>query len=117
MHIDLGPASAVILGLLLVFLGGSIWIGIALFLVGIGGFFVFTDVSFGAILANVAWNNTSGSAMMALPFFIFVLLNILNPQFMKPLYSSSIGHKLLAFSAGGMFLGAWVMNRLAVLRY
>ncbi|PKN76987.1 MAG: C4-dicarboxylate ABC transporter permease [Deltaproteobacteria bacterium HGW-Deltaproteobacteria-10] len=72
MHIDLGPASAVIIGLLILFLGGSIWIGIALFLVGIGGFFVFTDVSFGAILANVAWNNTSGSAMMALPFFIWM---------------------------------------------
>ncbi len=72
MHIDLGPASAIILGLLILFLGGSVWIGIALFLVGIGGFFVFTDVSFGAILANVAWNNTSGSAMMALPFFIWM---------------------------------------------
>jgi C4-dicarboxylate transporter DctM subunit len=72
MHIDLGPASAVILGLLILFLGGSVWIGIALFLVGIGGFFVFTDVSFGTILANIAWNNTSGSAMMALPFFIWM---------------------------------------------
>jgi C4-dicarboxylate transporter, DctM subunit len=72
MHIDLGPASAVILGLLILFLGGSVWIGIALFLAGIGGFFVFTDVSFGAILANIAWNNTSGSAMMALPFFIWM---------------------------------------------
>jgi C4-dicarboxylate transporter, DctM subunit len=72
MQVDLGPASAVILGLLLLFLGGSVWIGIALFLVGIGGFFVFTDVSFGAILANVVWNNTSGSAMMALPFFIWM---------------------------------------------
>ena len=72
MHIDLGPAAAVILGLLILFLGGSIWIGIALFLVGIGGFFVFTDVSFGAILANIVWNNISGSAMMALPFFIWM---------------------------------------------
>ncbi|MCX5858116.1 MAG: TRAP transporter large permease subunit, partial [Deltaproteobacteria bacterium] len=72
MHIDLGPASAVILGLLILFLGGSVWIGIALFLVGIGGFFVFTDVSFGTILANIAWNNTSGSAMMSLPFFIWM---------------------------------------------
>ena len=72
MQIDLGPASAVILGLLILFLGGSVWIGIALFLVGIGGFFVFTDVSFGTILANIAWNNTSGSAMMALPFFIWM---------------------------------------------
>ena len=72
MHIDLGPASAVILGLLLLFLGGSVWIGIALFLVGIGGFFVFTDISFGAVLANIVWNNTSGSAMMALPLFVWM---------------------------------------------
>ncbi len=72
MNVDLGPVSAVILGLLILFLGGSIWIGIALFLVGMGGFFVFTDVSYGSILANICWNNTSGSAMMALPFFIWM---------------------------------------------
>ena len=72
MNVDLGPVSAVILGLLILFLGGSIWIGIALFIVGIGGFFIFTDVSFGSLLANVAWNNTSGSAMMSLPFFIWM---------------------------------------------
>jgi tripartite ATP-independent transporter DctM subunit len=72
LAVDLGPASAVFLALLIVLLGGSIWIGIALFLVGMGGFFVFTDVSFGSILSNVVWNNTSGSAMMALPFFIWM---------------------------------------------
>jgi C4-dicarboxylate transporter DctM subunit len=72
MNVDLGPVSAVILGLLILFLGGSIWIGIALFIVGMGGFFIFTDVSFGSLLANVAWNNTSGSAMMSLPFFIWM---------------------------------------------
>jgi tripartite ATP-independent transporter DctM subunit len=72
MNVDLGPVSAVIVGLLILFLGGSIWIGIALFLVGMGSFFIFTDVSFGSILANIAWNNTSGSAMMALPFFIWM---------------------------------------------
>jgi len=70
--LELGHLSAVILGLLIVLLGGSIWIGISLFLVGMGGFFFFSDVSFGSILANVAWNNTSGSAMMALPFFIWM---------------------------------------------
>jgi C4-dicarboxylate transporter DctM subunit len=69
---DLGPLSATILGLLILFMGGSIWIGIALFLVGSGGFFFFSDVSFGSILSNVAWNNTNGSAMMALPFFIWM---------------------------------------------
>ncbi len=69
---DLGPVSATILGLLILFLGGSIWIGISLFIVGIGGFFFFSDVSFGSILSNIAWNNTSSSAMMALPFFIWM---------------------------------------------
>ncbi len=58
--------------MLILFMGGSVWIGIALFIVGIGGFFFFSDVSYGSILANVAWNNTSGSAMMALPFFIWM---------------------------------------------
>jgi tripartite ATP-independent transporter DctM subunit len=72
MQPDLGPVSAAIVGLLILFLGGSVWIGISLFLVGIGGFFFFSDVSFGSIIANVAWNNTSGSAMMALPFFIWM---------------------------------------------
>ena len=72
MQIDLGPVSATIVGLLILFLGGSVWVGISLFLVGMGGFFFFSDVSFGSILSNVAWNNTSGSAMMALPFFIWM---------------------------------------------
>ncbi|MCX7634789.1 MAG: TRAP transporter large permease subunit [Syntrophales bacterium] len=72
MDSNLGHVSAVILGLLILFMGGSIWIGISLFIVGMGGFFFFSDVSFGSILANIAWNNTSGSAMMALPFFIWM---------------------------------------------
>ena len=72
MQFDLGPVSATICGLLILFLGGSVWIGISLFLVGIGGFFFYSDVAFGSIIANVAWNNTSGSAMMALPFFIWM---------------------------------------------
>ena len=69
---ELGPVSATILSLLILFMGGSIWIGISLFIVGIGGFFFFSDVSFGSILSNIAWNNTSSSTMMALPFFIWM---------------------------------------------
>ena len=69
---DFSHVAATIVGLLILFMGGSIWIGIALFLVGIGGFFFFSDVSFGSILANIAWNNTNGSSMMALPFFIWM---------------------------------------------
>lgn len=65
----------------------------------------------------IAQTKLSKHILLVLPFFIFVVLNMVNPQFMKPLYSTSTGHKLLAFSAVAMFIGAWVMNRLAVLRY
>jgi len=58
--------------LLVLLLGSSLWIGISLFLVGLGGFLFFLDVPAGIILANITWNSTSGSAMMALPLFVWM---------------------------------------------
>lgn len=69
---DLAVISTVLMGLLVIFLGGTVWIGIGLFWVGFGGVFFFTDLPSGAILANTVWNNTSGSTMMALPLFIWM---------------------------------------------
>ena len=56
----------------MLFLGGGVWIGVSLFLVGFGGFTFFLDIPAGIVMANVVWNNTSGSAMMALPLFVFM---------------------------------------------
>lgn len=53
-------------------MGGTLWIGFSLFLVGLGGFMFFTDLPFGSILATTGWNNTSGSAMLALPMFVWM---------------------------------------------
>jgi len=64
--------SITLLGLLVLFLGSTIWIGISLFLVGIGGFVFFTGSPPFTILSNILWNNTSGSTMMALPLFILM---------------------------------------------
>lgn len=58
--------------MLVIFMGGTLWIGMALFLVAMGSFLLFTELPFGTILANTAWNNTSGSAMMALPMFVWM---------------------------------------------
>ncbi len=69
---ELLTISLTLVGLLIVFLGGGVWIGISLFLVGLGGFTFFLDIPAGIIMANVVWNNTSGSAMMALPLFVFM---------------------------------------------
>ncbi len=64
--------SATILGLLVLFLGSGIWVGISLFMVGIVSFMLFTGIPPLAVLSNILWNNVNGSAMMALPLFIFM---------------------------------------------
>ena len=69
---ELASISLTLFALLVVFMGGTVWIGIALFLVGLGGFAFFTELPFGSIMSNVVWNNTSGSAMMALPMFVWM---------------------------------------------
>ncbi|MCD4676076.1 MAG: TRAP transporter large permease subunit [Desulfobacula sp.] len=69
---ELADIWLTLIALLVIFLGSSLWIGISLFLVGLGGFLFFLDVPAGIILANVAWNSTSGSAMMALPLFVWM---------------------------------------------
>jgi len=70
--LDLMVVSLTILGLLFLFLGSGIWIGLSLFLVGIAGFTLFTSSPPLSILSNILWNNTSGSTMIALPLFIFM---------------------------------------------
>lgn len=69
---ELASVSLTLCALLILFMGGTVWIGFSLFLVGLGGFLFFTDLPFGSILATTAWNNTSGSAMMALPMFVWM---------------------------------------------
>lgn len=55
--------------------------------------------------------------LLFLPFVIFMLLNALNPDYMDPLYTTANGRFLLGMGALALVLGAWSMNRLAVLRY
>lgn len=69
---ELASISLTLCALLVLFMGGTIWIGFSLFLVGFGGFILFTDLPFGSIMATTAWNNTSGSAMLALPMFVWM---------------------------------------------
>jgi C4-dicarboxylate transporter DctM subunit len=70
--LDLGIISFTILGLLIFFLGSTIWVGISLLLVGIGGFIFFTTTPPMNVLTNILWNETNSSTMMALPLFIFM---------------------------------------------
>jgi tripartite ATP-independent transporter DctM subunit len=69
---DLFTVSLTLSGILVFLLGSTVWIGISLFVVGLAGLLLFTSLPATTILANIAWNNTSGSTMLALPLFIFM---------------------------------------------
>jgi len=64
-----------------------------------------------------AQTQLSKRVLVALPLVLFLALNVLNPQYTEPLYTTSIGKTLLTIAAIGVVLGVWTMNRLVVIRY
>lgn len=59
----------------------------------------------------------SKRVLIALPIGMFVLLNIINPEYMQTLYTTFAGTILLTASGVGLILGSIVMNKMATLRY
>ena len=55
--------------------------------------------------------------LVALPIVMFILLNVMSPEYMKPFYNTTVGKYLLGIITAGVILGIWVMNRIAVLKY
>ena len=55
--------------------------------------------------------------LVALPILMFFGLNLLNPEYMDPMYSTVQGNWMLVGVVLSMSLGMWVMNRLSILRY
>jgi tight adherence protein B len=59
----------------------------------------------------------SKRVLLALPFLIFLVLNLVNPEYMNPLYTTPDGRMMLAVGGLGLLAGAWMMNKMAVVRY
>ena len=55
--------------------------------------------------------------LLALPIGMFVLLNLINPEYMQPFYTTFLGKVMLAIAVGMLAIGAWTMNRMATLKY
>jgi tight adherence protein B len=55
--------------------------------------------------------------LIAMPIILFLLLNVLSPQYMQTFYTTTTGRYLLAIMISIVLFGAWVMNRMAVLRF
>jgi tight adherence protein B len=55
--------------------------------------------------------------LIALPIIMFFFMDISNPQYMEPLYTTAIGRLLLLMMSMSILFGAWVMNRMCILRF
>ena len=55
--------------------------------------------------------------LIALPFVIFAVLNVINPKYMRPFYDTKEGQIALAIAGGGVLVGMWLMSKLSVLKY
>jgi tight adherence protein B len=60
-----------------------------------------------------AQTQMSKRILLALPFFVFVLLNFINADYMRPLYSTFNGQIIMAVAASGLLLGWLTMNWLS----
>ena len=55
--------------------------------------------------------------LIALPIIMFFFMDISNPQYMEPLYTTMTGRLMLVMMASSILFGAWVMNRMCILRF
>lgn len=59
----------------------------------------------------------SKRVLLAIPFVLFVILSILNPGYVEPLFTTTLGRVMLLIAGIFMLIGTHIINRLAVLRY
>lgn len=59
----------------------------------------------------------SKMVLIIMPIFMFFLLNAINPEYMEPLYTTSMGNFLLVLMFVNIMLGSWLMNKLAKIKY
>ena len=59
-----------------------------------------------------AMGRASAYVLMGLPFFIGIIITVMNPRYMDPLYNTSTGHKLIATGLAAMCLGTVVLRKI-----
>lgn len=66
----------------------------------------------GEVATATAEGRLSAGILLALPLGVSFMMNIMNPGYMDPLFTTSLGHILLAIGIGLMLLGAIVIAKL-----
>ncbi|MBZ5516329.1 MAG: type II secretion system F family protein [Acidobacteriia bacterium] len=65
----------------------------------------------GQLRVYTAQGRLTGWILAALPFIMFVLINIFNPDYEKVLLTDPVGQKLIYIGVGLLILGGWVIRK------
>ena len=55
--------------------------------------------------------------LIAVPFVLFVLIHLMNRNYLAPLLTTTVGRLLLILAGVSLVTGTWIMNRITELRY
>src|SRR6476661_11272244 len=55
----------------------------------------------------------SAKVLASLPLAVVLLISVINPDFVRPLIDTPMGHKLIIYSACSVLMGYFVMSRIA----
>jgi tight adherence protein B len=69
------------------------------------------------VRALTASSRQSKNVLLVMPVLLFVFLNVASPNYIGAMYSTPIGRYMLIGTGISMLFGAWIMKRLAVLKY
>ena len=70
----------------------------------------------GQLRVYTAQGRLTGWILAGLPFFMFVLLNLVNPEYMKVLLTDPVGQKMIYLGVILMVTGGWVIRRVIDIR-
>ncbi len=68
------------------------------------------------IRSLTASGKMSAYVLLGLPFFIAGALTLMNPEYMAPLYESSVGHMLIGIGLTMMFFGSLILRKIVSFR-
>lgn len=59
-----------------------------------------------------AQTQMSKTILIVMPILLFIMLNVLNPEYMRPLYETTEGNIMMVFMIFSILVGSWIMNRM-----
>ena len=68
------------------------------------------------VRALTAMGRTSAYILVALPFAIAGSVSILSPDYMQPMWDTTVGHVLIAVMVGLTLIGAFFLKRIVTIK-